>query len=214
VVVKAYLLHMSISTLSVNLLVEQVFLEGQVHMMYENILTENTEVDSKSKSIVKKVAEDMKINADFMFTFGVGISAFVGPVNELLKNKGVNITEYDVTLLLITAFYILLSKSKKEIDYLMDLIQNRGQEKELKNVIDFVGGSMKLFKIVGNKIGLTINSLTDVLAFTFMSVPVLNMIKDFASQKGFTIDDGRQLFTGIVLSASAYLIKNVMNKRK
>ena len=81
-------------------------------MMYENILTENTEVDSKSKSIVKKVAEDMKINADFMFTFGVGISAFVGPVNELLKNKGVNITEYDVTLLLITAFYILLSKSK------------------------------------------------------------------------------------------------------
>ena len=203
---------MSISTLSINLLVEQVFLEGQVHMMYENILTENTEVDSKSKSIVKKVAEDMKINADFMFTFGVGISAFVGPVNELLKNKGVNITEYDVTLLLITAFYILLSKSKKEIDYLMDLIQNRGQEKELKNVIDFVGGSMKLFKIVGNKIGLTINSLTDVLAF--MSVPVLNMIKDFASQKGFTIDDGRQLFTGIVLSASAYLIKNVMSKRK
>ena len=106
---------MSISTLSINLLVEQVFLEGQVHMMYENILTENTEVDSKSKSIVKKVAEDIKINADFMFTFGVGISAFVGPVNELLKNKGVNITEYDVTLLLITAFYILLSKSKKEI---------------------------------------------------------------------------------------------------
>ena len=32
--------------------------------------------------------------------------------------------------------------------------------------------------------------------------------------KGFTIDDGRQLFTGIVLSASAYLIKNVMSKRK
>ena len=75
----------NISTLSINLLLEQVYLEGQVHMMYEEILRENGNIEnSKSKSMVKQVLEDLKINSDFMFTFGVGISGFAGPVKTLL----------------------------------------------------------------------------------------------------------------------------------
>jgi len=55
--------------------------------------------------------------------------------------------------------------------------------------------------------------LVDVLAFTFMSVPVLNLIKSLAAEKGYNIDNIEQLFAGLTLSAGAYLLKNVLKKR-
>lgn len=201
------------STLSINLLLEQVYLEGQVHMMYENILGENTNVDPESKSMVKRVIDDMKLNADFMMTFGLGISAFVGPVSELLHNKGLNISKYDVTLLVMTAFYILLTKSKEDIDKLFSMVKEHKLESEIKPVVKFINGTISVFKVVGKKVGLTITTLMDVLSFTFMSVPVLNLLKDLAAEKGFSIDNFQQLFVGLTLSAGSYLLKNILQKK-
>jgi hypothetical protein len=204
----------NISTLSLNLLLEQVYLEGQINLMYEEILREDDNIgDEESKSMVKKVVDDLKLNADFMFTFGVGIGAFAGPVNELLSNGGIHITKYDVTLLVVTAFYVLLTKSAEDVDKLIAKVKEHKLESELKKVIKFVSSTVGLFKIVGSKVGVTITTLTDVLAFTFMSVPVLNLIKNLAAEKGFNIDNVGQLFAGLTLSAGAYLLKNVLKKR-
>ena len=203
----------NISTLSINLLLEQVYLESHIHMMFENILKEeNSEIDPKSKSIFKQVINDLKLNADFMLTFGVGISAFIGPVSELLSNKGLHITPYDVTLLVIVSFYILLSKSDNDIKKLMDRLRERKLDKEVKSVVKFINGTVGFFKIVGKKIGTVVTSLTDILGFTFMSVPVLNMLKDFAAEKGFNIDNIYQLFGGLALSIGSYYIKNLLKK--
>jgi hypothetical protein len=204
----------NISTLSLNLLLEQVYLEGQINLMYEEILREDDNIsDEESKSMVKKVIDDLKLNADFMFTFGVGISAFAGPVSELLSNGGIHITKYDVTLLIITAFYILLTKSKEDVDTLMAKVKEHKLESHLKKVVKFIYSTVDLFKVVGNKVGVTITTLVDVLAFTFMSVPVLNLIKNLAAEKGFNIDNVSQLFAGVLLSAGTYLIKNMLKKR-
>ena len=207
--------HMSnISTLSLNLLLEQVYLEGQINLMYEQILREDDNLgDGESKSMVKKVVDDLKLNADFMLTFGVGIAAFVGPVSELLSNKGLHITQYDATLLIVTAFYILVTKSKEDIDKLMSQVKGRKLEPELRKVTKFINGTLGLFKIIGKKVGVTITTLMDVLAFTFMSVPVLNLIKNLAAEKGFNIDNVEQLFVGLTLSAGTYLLKNILKKR-
>lgn len=202
-----------VSTLSINLLLEQVYLEGQVHMMYENIMKNNNMLESESKSMVKKVISDMKLNADFMMTFGLGIGAFAGPVYELLHNKNINVTEYDVTLLVMTAFYILLTNSKEDISKLMTKLKEQNLDKEVKGVVRFISESMGLFKVIGKKMGVTITTLTDVLAFTFMSVPVLGLLKDLAAQKGFSIDNVEQLIMGVTLSAGSYLIKNIMQKK-
>jgi hypothetical protein len=91
--------------------------------MYENILLkeESGGTPREDSSLVKKVVQDFKLNTSFMMTYGVGISGFIGPVTTLLQNKSLNITEYDVTLLLIVAFYILLNGSKEEIDLYKEL---------------------------------------------------------------------------------------------
>ena len=202
-----------ISKLSINILLEQVYLEGQVHMMYQDIIKKHNISESESKSMVKKVITDMKLNADFMLTFGLGISAFAGPVYELLHNKNINVSQYDVTLLVMTAFYVLLSNSKEDISKLVAELKQRSLDKEIKGVVKFISESMGLFKTVGKKVGVTITTLTDVLSFTFMSVPVLGLLKDLAAEKGFSIDNIEQLLMGVTLSAGSYLVKNILQNK-
>lgn len=202
---------MNLSKMSLNILTEEVYLQGMVNAMYENIMKE--EVEPKEKHLVKKVADDFKLNADFLFTYSVGISGFIGPVKTLLENKGINVTEYDVTLLLMVVLYILLAKSNEDIKKLMEGLKDKGLDSEVKPVLRFVTKTVGLFKIIGKKFGLAIQSLTDILAFTFLSVPVMNILKELANDKGFSIDRVDDLLIGLTLSAGAYTLKNVMKRK-
>jgi hypothetical protein len=202
---------MNLSKISLNLLTEEVYLQGMVNKMYENIMKE--EIEPKEKHLVKKVADDFKLNADFIFTYSVGISGFIGPVKTLLENKGINVTEYDVTLLLMVVFYVLLAKSDDEIKKLMQGLKDKNLDSEVKPVLRFVTKTVGLFKIIGKKFGLAIQSLTDILAFTFLSLPVMNIIRDLADDKGFSIDRVDDLLLGLTLSAGAYTLKNIMKRK-
>lgn len=205
---------MNVSKISLNLLVEETYLQGMVNNMYENIIKEQKEPsEPKEKHLVRKVADDFKLNTDLLFTYSTGISGFVGPVITLLENKGIKITEYDATLLLIVVFYVLLRGSNEEINLLREELKKKNLDKELKGVLNFVTKSLTLFKIIGKKIGIAITTMTDVLAFTFLSVPVMNMLKDFAADKGFNIDRVEELLYGVGLSATAYALKNLMKRK-
>jgi len=206
---------MEVSKLSVNLLLEEVYLNGMFNEMYENILLKENQnnLPQENKNLIKQVIDDFKLNANFMITYGVGISGFIGPVTTLLQNKSLNITEYDTTLLLIVAFYILLNGSKEEIDLIREELKRKKLDNEIKGVLNFVSKSLNLLKIIGKKVGVVVTTLTDVLAFTFLSVPVMNMLKNYASDKGFSIDGVEQLLYGISLSALSYTLKNIMKRK-
>ncbi len=198
--------------MSVNLLMEEVYLKGMVNKMYEKVLLREEQSVNKN-NLLKQVAEDFKLNANFIFSFGVGISGFIGPVKTLLENKGLNITEYDVTLIIITVCYILLTKSNEDIHVLMSELKKRRLDGEVKGVLNFMTKSLSLVKVVGKKVGVVVNNLLDVLAFTFLSVPIMDLIKDFADNKGFSINRVDDLLLGVSLSASTYAIKNLIKKK-
>ena len=203
---------MEVSKLSVNLLLEEVYLNGMFNNMIEKILIKEESGGVKS-NLVNQVAQDFKLNTSFMMTYGVGISGFIGPVITLLENKNIRVTEYDVTLLLIAAFYILLNGSKEEINLIREELKKKDLDKEVKGVLNFVSKSLNLLKIIGKKVGVVITTLTDVLAFTFLSVPVMNMLKDYAADKGFNIDRVEELLYGLALSATSYTLKNFIKRK-
>jgi hypothetical protein len=203
---------MEVSKLSVNLLLEEVYLNGMFNNMFEKILIKEESGGVKS-NLVNQVAQDFKLNTSFMMTYGVGISGFIGPVITLLENKNIRVTEYDVTLLLIAAFYILLNGSKEEINLIREELKKKDLDKEVKGVLNFVSKSLNLLKIIGKKVGVVITTLTDVLAFTFLSVPVMNMLKDYAADKGFNIDRVEELIYGLALSATSYTLKNFIKRK-
>ncbi len=196
-----------------NLLTEEVYLQGMINKMYENIIKENNQPQKADNSLIRKVIQDLNLNADFMLTYGLGISGFVGPVTELLMNKNIKVTEYDVTLLIMVVFYILLKGSSENIKNIMDVLKTKKLDGEVKSVLNFISKSLTLFKIVGKKFGVAITTLVDVLAFTFLSVPVLGVLKNVAAEKGFDINHVDELIYGVGLSASTYMLKNVLNKK-
>ena len=95
----------------------------------------------------------------------------------------------------------------------MAKIKEHKLDSEIKHAVKFINGTVGIFKVIGNKIGVTVTSLIDVLGFTFMSVPVLNTLKSLAAEQGFTIDNVEQMLTGFLLSAGTYLVKNILKKK-
>jgi hypothetical protein len=200
------------NNLKLNLLTEQVYLTGQVNRIYENILKEDEHVDPKDDSIIKKVLNDFGIGAGFIFQFGTGIGAFMRPVTELLNGNGVSMSQEEVALLIITAFTIMLSNSSVELGRLIKVLKDRGLDIHLGSVTKFILNVKKLMGVIGEKIGRTVHTLADVLGFTFMLVPTMNVLKEIINDYGVSMDNLGQLFGGLVMAAGSYGIKGIIDK--
>jgi len=202
----------NISSLSLNLLVEEVYLKGKINSLNEDIL--NKKIKMEINPVLKKIVSELKGNFNFVMTYGVGISGFIGPIKTFLENKNLKVTDYDVTLLIITAIYILISKPKEEIDEVVEKLKEKKLESEISPVLSFISKSTSFFKKLGAKFGYTINGLLDILSFTFLSLPILTLIKDLAADKGFTLNSIQELLTSVFLAVVTHGLKILINKDK
>jgi hypothetical protein len=200
------------NNLNLNLLTEQVYLTGQVNRIYENILKEDEQVDPQDDSMIKKVLKDYGISAGFIFQFGTGIGAFMRPVTELLNGSGVSMNQEEVALLIITAFAIMLTNSSVEIGKLTNAVKEKGLEVHLSSVTKFILSVKKLMGILGSKIGRAVHTLSDVLGFTFMLVPAMNVLKELINDYGVSMENFGQLLGGLVMAGGAYGIKAIVDK--
>jgi hypothetical protein len=200
------------NNLNLNLLTEQVYLTGQVNRIFENILKEDEQVDPQDNSIIKKVLGDLGIGSGFIFQFGTGIGAFMRPVTELLNGNGVSMSQEEVALLIITAFAIMLTNSSVEIGKLTQAVKDKNLGVHLGSVTKFILSVKKLMGIIGEKIGRTVHTLSDVLGFTFMLVPAMNVLKELINTYGVGMDGIGQLFGGLTMAAGSYGIKAILDK--
>ena len=110
-------------------------------------------------------------------------------------------------------FYILLKGSNDDIEKMVSSLREKKLDKQVKPVLNFISKSLTLFKVIGKKFGIAITTLTDILAFTFLSVPILGTLKDLAAEKGFNLNNIDVLLTGVALSAGTYAIKNIIKRK-
>ena len=200
------------NNLNLNLLTEQVYLTSQVNRIFENILKEDEQVDPQDDSMIKKVLKDLGISSGFIFQFGTGIGAFMRPVTELLNGNGVSMNQEEVALLIITSFAIMLTNSSIEIGKLTKAVKDKDLQIHLSSVTKFILSVKKLMGVIGEKIGRTIHTLSDVLGFTFILVPAMNVLKELINNYGVGMDDMGQLFGGLVLATGSYGIKAIIDK--
>lgn len=200
------------NNLNLNLLTEQVYLTGQVNRIFENILKEDEQVNPKDDSMIRQVLKDLGISSGFIFQFGTGIGAFMRPVTELLNGNGVSMNQEEVALLIITAFAIMLTNSSVEIGKLTQAVKDKNLDVHLGSVSKFILSVKKLMGVIGEKIGRSVHTLTDVLGFTFMLVPAMNVLKDLINSYGISMDNMGQLFGGLVMAAGSYGIKAIIDK--
>ena len=154
----------------------------------------------------------MGIGTGFIFQFGTGIGALMRPVTELLKNQNITINKEEVALLIITSLAIILSDSKENINKLVSEVRDRGLYEHIKIVSKFLLSVKDLMSVIGDKVGKTVHTLSDILGFTFMLVPTMNILSTLINQYNVTSDNIGELIGGLVLAGGSYGVKSIVDK--
>ena len=170
---------------------------------YNKVLMENT---------FKDVMSSLKLNSSIVFTFGAGVSAFMGPVERLLTKSNFNFTKEEIVLLIITSFALLINDSNKS--KLLEEITSKGLIKPFKGVYELVKNTTEIIKAtIKNLLGVTYN-LSEILGFVFLLNPIMKILESIINDRNITVDNVSMLLTGIVLSGIVFSIKSLLGKGK
>ena len=214
----------NISKIKLNLVKEKLYIESLVNQLYEDIanygegdveakaLMESILKEEKDKSIISDIVDDFKLAPKFLFTFGTGITAFYGPIQRLLEGSGISMSEYEIYLLIITAVETMINESN--IDALTQSLKEKGIYSSLQDVKEYITNSKKLINTVTKNVLGTTYSLSDVLGFTALLVPTMNLLSNIINDYGITSKTLTVMLKGVILSASVYGIKNIIKKIK
>lgn len=206
------------------MLTEKLYIEGLINKLYEDIayfddkevdaktLMESIMVEEKKKTIIDDIVTEMKLAPKFIFSFGTGIGAFYDTVKKLLDGSGFYVSEYQVYLLIITAVAIIIGDSSAS--RLIEKTKEEGIHSVLNDVKSYLLDTEKLVNVVTKKsLGVTY-SLADILGFTALLVPTMNLLSQVINDYGLNIKTVGTMTKGIILSSAVYGIKSIVKRIK
>jgi hypothetical protein len=214
----------NISKIKLNLTIEKLYVEGLVNKLYEDIanygegdvnaktLMESILKEENNKSIIEEIVDDFKLAPKFIFTFGTGIGAFYGPIQKLLEGSGIVLSDYEIYLLIITAIATLINESNTAS--LIDEVKEKGLYTSMEATIEYIKNSKKIINSVTKNVLGTTYSLTDILGFTTLLVPTMNLMSDIISDYGVTSKTLMVMLKGVILSSSIYGVKSIVKRIK
>ena len=177
-----------------------------------SILMEGLLTEENNKKMLKDLIDDLKLAPKLIFTFGSGITAFYGPIKELLKSGGLSVSDENVILLILTSLCLLTGQP--DIKKLVSKVKEEGLYPTLKGINNFISETKDLINgIIKNTLGVSY-SLLDILGFTFLLVPTMDVLSKLINDYGLTVGNISTLFTGLLLSVTTYSIKAIVNKIK
>ena len=177
-----------------------------------SVLMEGLMTEEKNKDMLRDLVNDLKLAPKLIFTFGSGITAFYGPIKELLSGGGLNITEENIILLILTSLCLLTGQP--DTKKLVNKVKEEGLYPTLKGVNNFISETKDLLNsVIKNTLGVS-HSLLDILGFTFLLVPTMDTLSKLISDYSLSIGNVNTLFTGLLLSVATYSVKAVINKIK
>jgi hypothetical protein len=213
-----------ISKINLNIIKEKLYVEGLVNQLYREIafygegeveaktLMESIIREQKNKSIIEDIVEEFKLAPKFIFSFGTGIGAFYEPINKLLSGSGFQMTEYQIYLLIVTA--IALSLNESGVDRLVNKLKEEGIYSTLGSVVEYIKNTEVLINSVTKNVLGTTHSLSDILGFTSLLVPTMNLMSRIIDDYGLDSSTLKMMLKGVVLSASVYGIKSIIRRIK
>jgi hypothetical protein len=213
-----------LSKIKLNIIEEQLYIEGLVNEMYQNIATygekpsdiklmiESEKKGDNIKGIVDEIITDLKLVPNLIFTFGTGIAAFIEPVDKLLTGSGFSLNEKDIILLIITSIALLLNNP--DSSKLVEHVKEKGLYSALNGVKDLISTTKEIINAVVRNTAGTAYSLSDILAFTFLLNPVTKILNELILNHGITVNSVDELFKGLLFATITYSVKSILKRIK
>jgi len=204
-------------------LTEQVVIDRHVKILMESLQEVEDDLeqgrDPKIEDIaivdeseIQKYVNQLQKELGFAFEltgkFGAGITGLYGPLLSIIKNTGFTATEKDIVLILIAVMtYAATGEEAKE------LIQAI-KEKDLSGPYKIAKALPDIFtKIVKNLVG-TAYSFLDLVGYTFLFIPIINMVTQIVTHNNITGSNLTQLMNGVLASVASYSGKIFLQRIK
>ena len=169
--------------------------EDLLQGLHEEYLYEFMKGDPYSdKNLIKKVGEQFGMDLTFMFTYGAGITALVGPTSELLSGEFPNLNEIQTIALLIAAVGVIVFGNKTEIIKMVKTFKDEGLSKAFNKVLSFVSSFESLMENILRTAGMTVRGLSKIMGFAFI-VPVITTLSEIMLNMGGNIDQVEDIVT-------------------
>ena len=169
--------------------------ERLLRSLHEEYLHEFMKNDPYTdKSLIKKVGEQFGMDLTFMFTYGAGITALVGPTTDLLQGEFPNMNEIQMVALIIAAVGVIVFGNKPEIARLVKSFKDEGLGKAFNKVLSFVSSFETLMENVLRTAGMTVRGLSKIMGFAFI-VPVISTLSEIILNMGGSIDQVEDIVT-------------------
>ena len=179
-------------------------MKSQIELILEHQNTQD--------NFLKELLGTVGVHIEGTLTWGAGITAFYGPVKELLLNQDPKFTEVEIAMVSIAAIALVIKDNSPEISKLVNMIKDKKLEPVLNKSVNF----LKTIEDIGIKVaetsGFVANNLLDIASFTFMFLPIIDAIKAYINSEQLTMDVAPQYFKALLFSVGILSIKNLFNR--
>jgi hypothetical protein len=164
-----------------------------------------------TKSLFQKTLGDMGIQLQFVGTFGFGISGLFGMVKDLLEGQHPSLSEGEIILIFLSAVSYLSINTIKDIQKLREEVKGRGLEGYVNKTVELLKDFENISLKVLEKAGFTMSSLAELLGYTFLLVPILDITNKIIGEVGFDMTSISSYLKGALISVGIFYIKNLFN---
>lgn len=148
------------------------------------------------KRISKYSIEEFSNNLGFLMTWGAGIGGFVKPVNDFLEGRYPELTERNITLILLAVIGTIFLQKKEMVGEVINKVKEKGLFDIFKEAYNKAKDLKNTFISFLETMGVTIKSLITMLSYAFI-IPSLIPIVNFIESGITTQDDISTFITSI-----------------
>ena len=172
---------------------------------------ESPEQEEQTQSLFQKTLKDMGVQLQFVGTFGFGISGMFGMVKDLLEGRYPSLSEGEIILIFLSALSYLSINVVKDISELKSEVEKRGLGDYLNKTVEVLKDFENISLKIVEKAGFTVSSLAELLGYTFLLVPILDITNKLIDESGFDVVSLSSYLKAAIVSVGIFYVRNLFN---
>lgn len=132
-------------------------------------------------------------------------------VKDLLEGKYPSLSEGEIILIFLSALSYLSINVVKDISQLKSELTKRGLGDYLNKTVEVLKDFENISLKIVEKAGFTVSSLSELLGYTFLLVPILDITNKLIEESGFDVVSLASYLKGALISVGIFYIRNVFN---
>jgi hypothetical protein len=188
-------------------------------ILTESVNRELTDIVKKNYEFVKKVisvsSEQIKLNLEFLLTWGASIGGFVGPLNDFIVGKYPNLSDIELSLIITGVIMVYFTDNKKMVKSIIDKINQDGLTKPFKELLNKGEILKTTFLKFISSLNLTLHKVTNIMSYSFI-IPLIPMLYESILSGVITSDNAKEIALRIgafgLLTVSGVIIRELFIK--